>query len=52
MLVTIGTLRVKQEAMYGLSTGTKKVAVIGGSTVLPIQIASLSMYNYYFTTPP
>ena len=42
MLVTIGTLSV-------LSTGTKKVAISGGSTVLPIQIASLSMYNYYFT---
>lgn len=40
----------KQEAMYGLSTGSKKVVVSEGSTVLPIQIASLSMNNYYFTT--
>ena len=44
------TERFKQEAMYGLSAGSKKVAVSRGSTVLPIQIASLSMYNYYFTT--
>ena len=36
--------------MYGLSAGSKKVAISRGSTVLPIQIASLSMYNYYFTT--
>ena len=42
------TERFKQEAMYGLSTGTKKVTVSGVSTVLPVQIASLSMYNYYF----
>ena len=47
--VTI-TERFKQEAMYGLSAGSKKVAISRGSTVLPIQIASLSMYNYYFTT--
>ena len=44
------TERFKQDAMYGLSAGSKKVAVSRGSTVLPIQIASLSMYNYYFTT--
>ena len=44
------TERFKQEAMYGLSAGSKKVAISRGSTVLPIQIASLSMYNYYFTT--
>ena len=44
------TERFKQEAMYGLSAGSKKVTISRGSTVLPIQVASLSMYNYYFTT--
>ena len=42
-------LKGKRQCM-GCPLGQNNVAVSGGFTVLPIQIASLSMYNYYFTT--